>query len=269
MKAQFVFENIKFTRGGKDELDRQFKGPPIGTLFKWGGRFPYIVILVGRSEDRSQGIIQQVGIFQGGGKKKTRFRFYSPKNKERYKIPYDALKPIPENLWDRIKNDADWDPFSSGKTYWERFEDETGVKPILPIYESIRFERGGTDREKKRKMVGDYYIPGEIVVRDKYASGRNKELYIWCQKEPGNIAEIEVYHFGNIERGGMYNNYGPERASFIHDTQNKTGKGWIIEGTYRHANEEEREMIQKALDSGKYDRYIKEAKKKTGLTPFV
>ncbi len=135
------------------------------------------------------------------------------------------------------------------------------------VRESIEFERGKSEKGIKRTLRGDRFMPGEIVVRDR-VSGLSinphiKQLYVYVQHNPeGFLAPHKVYSFGAIDRKDG-------DANFIHDTQNKTGQGSIQNDTFRQANSEEAAEIQKQLDSGKYDRYIEEAKKKTGLTPFV
>ena len=133
------------------------------------------------------------------------------------------------------------------------------------VRESIEFKRNLSDKEIRRGLRGDKFLPGEIVIRRHVVSVNHSELYIWLQKRAGNIAEIEIYYFGSMGR----NAYGDIKAYFIHDTNNKSGKAWIIDGTYDHLNDKEVELVQQAFDSGKYDKYIEEAKKKTGLTPFI
>ena len=133
------------------------------------------------------------------------------------------------------------------------------------VRESIEFKRNLSDKEIRRSLRGGGFLPGEIVIR-RHTGLRNDELFIWLQKHPSNIvAEIEIYKFGTIGS----NAYGEVKAYFIHDTENKTGKAWIMEGTYDHLNDKEVELVQQAFDSGKYDKYIEGAKKKTGLTPFI
>ena len=265
MKARFVSESIEFTRGGSDQQikDKILGRIPLGSLFKWGGRFPYIVILVGRSEWPDQGIIQQVGIFQGGGRKKTRFRFYSPKNKERYTIPYDVMKPIPGNLWEMIKNES-WDPFGSGKTYWERFEEETGIKPILPVYESVRFERGLSDADIKRELrpKGEYQA-GEIIIQDVSTDPYKKDLWVYIEYNPKNyLAPHSAFRIGSIDKK-------TGKANLIHYTGGSGRAGLQDNSLIRRATRDEAREIRKALTSGKYDKYIDNVKKKLGLTPFV
>ena len=133
------------------------------------------------------------------------------------------------------------------------------------VFETINFQRGASDDDIKRELRANGPIePGEIFVRDIPSNTHTKELYVYVEYIPRNyLAPHAVYTFGNIDR---YN----DEASFIHNTQNKTGmSGMQDNDLMRRANREEAQAIRKALRSGRYDRYIEEAKKKTGLTPFV
>ena len=132
------------------------------------------------------------------------------------------------------------------------------------VRESISFERGSTDKAIKRRIRGNRLIPGEIVVRDFPAVNSHvKYLAIFTKDYPDtSLADIEAYSFGTIDRM-------TKKVCFIHDRTNKTGKSGLHKNGWRFPTEDERESIQVALDSGKYDEYIEEAKKKTGLTPFV
>lgn len=132
------------------------------------------------------------------------------------------------------------------------------------VFENIRFERGLSDADIKRELrPKGKFQPGEIVVRD-WKRTPTKKLHVYVKYEPKNyLAPHSAYSFGHIDkvRG---------KASFIHDTQNKTGMAGLQDNDLlRRATREEAREIRKALESGKYDRYIEEAKKKTGLTPFV
>ena len=141
---------------------------------------------------------------------------------------------------------------------------ELNIVPYLPdVNEAISFQRGKTGREMKKAITGMGFIPGEIVVRDMRHNPNQKSLYVYVELNPeGSLAPHKVYTFGNIQRGSG-------KTDFIHNTDNLSGQGSIQKNTIRSANEEEAEKINQALESGKYDRYIEECKKKTGLDPFV
>jgi hypothetical protein len=135
------------------------------------------------------------------------------------------------------------------------------------IRESIEFKRDSSDNDIRRKLRGDKFLPGEIVVRNnENYGGKGKNLYIFLERDPekGSFGN-RVYGFGGII---CYRSWPSEYASFIHNT-NIDSIFYIKDNTFRKANEKERDMIQQALDSGKYDRYIDKAKEITGITPFV
>jgi hypothetical protein len=269
MKAQFVFENIEFTRGGSDQeiKDKILGRIPRGSLYLTSGKFPYLFMLLSETFGKnygSGGKFAHVGSFQGGGGHKTMFRFTG--NSPDYDWPFETLKPLSEARPRQLEliKDAVWSD-DNGFTSWDRIEARTGVKPILPVYESIRFERGASDADLKRELRAEGpYQPGEIVVRDFPNDPHTKKLHVYVDYDPkGFLAPHKAYSFGTIDR---YN----EKASFIHDTTNKTGMAGLQDNKYlRRATREEAKEIRKALQSGRYDRYIEECKKKTGLTPFV
>jgi len=131
------------------------------------------------------------------------------------------------------------------------------------VSENIQFQKGLSDEDIRRELRATGPIkPGEIVIRD--FSGRDyKELEVYVRNDGDHLlAPHRVYSFGSIGRK-------TGEANFIHDTKNKSGQSNILTASFRRANPEEARAIKKTLISGKYDKYIEEAKKKTGLTPFV
>ena len=172
-------KRVEFKRGGdlsREEVrDKIFDRPPLGSLYKWGGRFPLIIMLIGRSENRNRGIFKSIGSFRGGGRRKTEYRLYSPKNRDTYELPYDAARPIPEKLWPTIKSKHDEALFDDG-THWERVERATGIKPILPTYEGVSFHRAKSEREIKSGLFG--FRPGQLVTPKVQVSGITQSVAV-------------------------------------------------------------------------------------------
>jgi hypothetical protein len=131
------------------------------------------------------------------------------------------------------------------------------------VYENIEFQKGLSDEDIRRSLRATGPIkPGEIIIRD-FPDRGYKELYVYVRNDGDQlIAPHKVYNFGSINRR-------TKEADFIHDRSNKTGQGNILTVSFRRADPEEARAIRKSLRSGEYDKYIEEAKKKTGLTPFV
>jgi hypothetical protein len=264
MKAKYVFENIEFTRGGSDQQikDKILGRIPKGTLYLTYEGFPYLFMLIGDADENSkEALFLNIGHFSGGGRRKTKFSFYA--NGEEYEREFIYLKKdFSPRQWKLIQ-DAVWtDP--DGFDSWDRIEEKTGIKPILPMNESIRFQRGASDADLKRELRAEGpFQPGEILIHDTNRP-HNKPIWVYVGYNPKHfLAPHTAYSFGAID------NYSGE-ANFIHNTQNKTGMAGLQDNhLLRRATREEAREIRKALQSGRYDRYIEEAKKKTGLTPFV
>lgn len=120
----------KFERGGEKNLRETLFGPPIGTLFLHGGRFPGLYMLIGRSGP-GHGIFLPIGRFQGGGRRKTRFDFVHAS--ENYRWEYRFMKDIQPYLWKLIQ-----DTIMITISYydkWKRIEERTGIKPIMPEWD--------------------------------------------------------------------------------------------------------------------------------------
>jgi len=124
----------KFERGGEKNLRETLFGPPMGTLYFHGGRFPGFYMLVGRSAP-GVGVFLPIGQFQGGGRKKTRFFFVS--SKERYKWEYRFMKSfedISQPMMAYVLCEGEKN--SSGKkTRWQYIERKIGIKPIVPDWD--------------------------------------------------------------------------------------------------------------------------------------
>ena len=267
-EAQHIIENVGFTRGGSDQeiKDKILGRIPRGGLYLTTGKFPYLFMLIGEEFDghySKRAKFAHVGSFQGGGGRKTIFRFTA--NHPEYEWSFETLIPLDKVRLRQLEliKDAVWTD-SDGMDSWDRIEEGTGIKPIRPVYESIRFERGASDDDIKRELrAGGSFQPGEILIHDTNRP-YTKPLWVYMYYEPKNrFAPHASYQFGSIDTA-------TGKAIFIHNTQNKTGMAGLQDNhLLRRATREEAKEIRKALRSGKYDRYIEECKKKTGLTPFV
>ena len=256
-----IKESFNFKRGGgRSEVLKRIIGPQIGTLYTDRRRFPMVWMLIGRKGDK--GIFKQIAMIQGGGQRKTRLRFYSPNHTPTYTWDIDSKKEVPKKIWDMLE-DQNID-FGDGD-YWTRIEEATGITPIKPVYESVSFERGASPEEIKREFrAKGPYLPGEIVVRDmgKYDAYSHK-LHVYMEFiTKNNLAPHQAHSFGTIDKK-------TRRVSFIHNTDGSGVAGLQDNHILRRATREEARKIRKALQSGKYDRYIENVKKNTGLTPFV
>ena len=118
-----------FKRGGEKELKNQLFGPPIGSLFLHGGKFPTLYILI-RRDGKDRGIFLPLGLFKGGGGRKTKFFFV--KSRELYSREYKWMKPIKPYLWEIIQDTIT--TFDSYHCKWEYIHQDIGIKPIMPEF---------------------------------------------------------------------------------------------------------------------------------------
>lgn len=256
-----IKESVNFERtNGRSEILKRVIGPQLGDLYMDRRRFPYVFMLIDQGE--GEGSFMPIAMVQGGGQKKTKLRFFSPRNDGTYTRSYDVLKPITRKIWDMLdENNID---FGEGD-YWTRIERTTGIEPILPVFESVSFKRGASPEDIKREFrAKGPYQPGEIVVRDTGSYGPySKTLQVYMEFIPAHIlAPHKAHSFGTID-----NKTG--KASLIHYTEGSGVSGLQDNDRLRRATRKEAIEIRKALQSGKYDRYIENVKKNTGLTPFV
>ena len=256
---EMIKESVNFERGGtRAEKLKRILGPQIGSIYMDRNRFPTVYMLVGK--EGQKGKFKQIAMIQGGGQKPTKLRYYSPHSTPTYTVDIDSKKEVSKKVWDMLQ-DKNID-FGSGD-YWKRIEEITGISVIKPIFESVRFERGasGDDIKRELRATGPYQ-PGEIVVRD-MVHGYGKNLHVYMEYIPSNVlAPHQTHAFGTIDSG-------TGDASFIHYTGGSGVAGLQDNDILRRATREEAKEIRKALQSGKFDKYIENVKKNTGLTPFV
>ena len=107
----------KFERGGEKNLRKTLFGPPIGTLYVHGGRFPGFYMLIGRSAP-GKGVFLPIGKFQGGGRRKTRFFFVHAKENYRWEYRFmKEIKDIPQPMRAYILEEAEKNVYTK-ETRW-------------------------------------------------------------------------------------------------------------------------------------------------------
>lgn len=243
MKAKLVNENIDFKRGlTDDEIKKSLLGPRIGTLYFDGGRFPYLWMLVKRIRATdSRATFYNLGHFRGGGRRKTDFMFTSKGGT--YEREFRYLKEVIEKpkLWkyveDRIENSA-WGPES--RIEW--IEEETGIKPIIPIFES-NFHRATSDREVKSKLFG--IRPGQLVTPVEPTSQITQHI----------AAVQEIYEKGHTNLAGFGYIFRTKNKTFFERMSGQSNTTAKPEN-YRVLNNEEGELVRQFMKNPANSKFI-------------
>lgn len=259
MKAKFIGENIEFKRGlARDEIiDRILDRVPRGSLFLTSGKFPYLFMFLGetlKSGDKERGQFIQVGSFHGGGGRKTAFRFIG--NPQEYWWLFNGLTPLQEASHRRLYliNIAVWSD-DEGNTSWDRVQELTGVKPLVPGINEASFERARSDRDIKSALFG--YRVGQLVTPREMVSEITQPIGIVNEIFPKGGSTLAG--FGYIFRT-------PDRPPYF-DRMSGQSNTSANPKNYRLLNEDEIAIVKEFMDTPGNKQFI--AAKERQLTSYA